>query len=69
MKYHIGKSIRKAQELKGISNNKMCDDFGVVRQQVHRWQTTEDMSVSKAELFAAYFKMPLNKFLSLGASE
>jgi hypothetical protein len=66
VKTNIGKCIRVAQEMRDISTSKMARDFGVVRQQVHRWRNAEDMRVHKAEEFANYFDMDRNAFLSLG---
>jgi hypothetical protein len=43
----------------------MCDHFGVVRQQLHRWHKAEDMRLSKVYMFAEYFDMTLPEFLSM----
>lgn len=64
--YNVGQSIKRAQEIRQITNAAMADDFGVVRQQVHRWQTTTDMRLSKIESFANYFDMTVYDFISLG---
>ena len=66
---NFGKSLKTAQDLRGISNRQLMDDFGVFRQQVHRWQNTPSISIRKAELFAKYFEMDLFEFLSLGVKD
>jgi hypothetical protein len=66
VKTNVGKCIRVAQEMRDISTSTMCKDFGVSRQQVHRWRSSDDMRVHKVEEFANYFNMGRNEFLSLG---
>lgn len=64
-----GKCIREAQELKGITNTQMAEDFGVARQQIHRWRTSTSMHLSKAHEFADYFGIDVFDFLVLGETE
>ena len=66
MKIDTGKCIRKAQEVTGISNQKMAEDYGVSRQQVHRWRTNDTMNIKSAHQFAEYFDMTVIDFLKLG---
>lgn len=61
-----GVAIKAAQQRKGLSNVKMAEDYGVVRQQINRWTHAEDMYVSKLKEFAAYFNLPLVELLELG---
>lgn len=66
MKYDMGLAVRKAQEARGISNKKMQEDYGVFKQQVYRWQTSQDMRLSKIEEFAEYFGYTVTGFINLG---
>lgn len=61
-----GAAIRAAQHLKGLTNLKMAEDYGVARQQINRWTHAEDMYLSKLREFAAYFNLPLVELLELG---
>lgn len=64
-----GKCVREAQKLKGISNQKMAEDYGVARQQIHRWRMAPSMHLNKAHEFAKYFEMDVLDFLILGEVE
>ena len=66
---NFGESLKAAQEMRGISNRQLMDDFGVFRQQVHRWQNTPSISIRKAEAFAKYFGLSLFEFLKLGVKD
>jgi len=66
VKIDAGKCIREAQELCDISNQKMAEDYGVTRQQIHRWRNTETMNLKSAHQFAKYFEMDVMTFLKLG---
>lgn len=66
MAINVGASIRAAQAIRKINNTKMAEDYGVARQQVHRWRTAEHMYTQKVEEFAKYFGMNLYDFLTLG---
>jgi len=66
IKIDAGKCIREAQKERGISNQKMAEDYGVVRQQVHRWRNNETMNLRSAHEFAKYFGMGIFEFLKLG---
>ena len=62
----IGKCVRVAQEMRGVSSKQMAADFKTTKQQVWRWRNAEDMKLSKIEELAEYFKMTLNQFLTVG---
>ena len=62
----IGKCVRVAQEMRGISSKQMAADFKTTKQQVWRWRNAEDMKLSKIEELAEYFKMTLYQFLTVG---
>ena len=63
---NIGKCVRVAQEMRGVSSKQMAADFKTTKQQVWRWRNAEDMKLSKIEELAEYFKMTLNQFLTVG---
>lgn len=63
---NIGKCVRVAQEMRGISSKKMATDFKTTKQQVWRWRNAEDMKLSRIEILAKYFKMSLYNFLKIG---
>lgn len=65
-KINPGASIKVAQQLTGISSAKMCEDYGVVRQQLFRWTSASDMRLFKIREFADYFGVPFCEFLELG---
>lgn len=62
----VGKCIKVAQMKRTIRSDQMAKDFSVAKQQVYRWRNSEDMSVSKALMFADYFNMSVGEFLELG---
>lgn len=62
----IGKCVRVAQEVRGISSKNMAADFKTTKQQVWRWRNAEDMKLSQIEKLAEYFKMSLDQFLAIG---
>ena len=62
----IGKCVRVAQEMRGVSSKQMAVDLKTTKQQVWRWRNAEDMKLSKIEELAEYFKMTLNQFLTVG---
>ena len=66
MEINIGHCFKVAQSRRGYSNTKVANDFGVYRQQVNRWRTADDMSLSKIVEFAKYFKYSVHTFLKLG---
>jgi len=63
---NIGKCVRVAQEMRGITSKKMAADFKTTKQQVWRWRNADDMKLSKIEELAEYFKMTLYQFLTVG---
>ena len=63
---NAGLCIKRAQALRGISCQKMAEDYGIHRQQVTRWRVSEDMHLSKMQGFAEYFGMNFFEFLKLG---
>ena len=63
MKLHFGKCLKRAQEAAGVSNRDLCEHFGVTRQQVYRWQQTEDARLSLIERFSEYFKISPSEFI------
>ena len=62
----IGKCVRVAQEVRGISSKNMAADFKTTKQQIWRWRNAEDMKLSQIEKLAEYFKMSLDQFLTIG---
>jgi transcriptional regulator with XRE-family HTH domain len=66
---NFGKCFKAAQKNRGISNRQVMNDFGVFRQQVHRWQNTPSITLHKAEEFANYFGYTLIGFLKLGQED
>jgi microsomal dipeptidase-like Zn-dependent dipeptidase len=62
---NIGRSIKIAQEIKGISNVVIALDFDVHVQQVSRWRNASDVKISLASKLADYFDMRLEDFVSL----
>lgn len=66
MSIDVGLAIRTAQLKVGLSSMKMAEDFGVVKQQIHRWRYSKDMKLSKAVEFANYFGYSLCDFVELG---
>tara|TARA_R110000772_G_scaffold90186_2_gene186378 strand:- start:469 stop:675 length:207 start_codon:yes stop_codon:yes gene_type:complete len=62
---NIGRSIKIAQEIKGISNVVIALDFDVHVQQVSRWRNAPDVKISLASRLADYFDMRLEDFVSL----
>lgn len=61
----IGHCIRVAQALKNVKNIDLANEFKVKPQQVIRWRNSEDMPFRRIQDLAAYFDMPLVKFLGL----
>jgi len=62
----IGKCVRVAQEMRGITSQKLAADFKTNKQQVSRWRNATDMKLSKVNEFAEYFGMTLHQFLKVG---
>lgn len=62
----VGKCIRIAQMMTGIKNKEIADHFGVVRQQVWRWQQAKDLKLSTVEGMSQLFNMNIQQFISLG---
>jgi hypothetical protein len=60
---NVGKCLINAQWKRQVTNKKMAEDFGVVRQQVEKWRKMEDMHLHKIERFAQYFDMSREEFL------
>lgn len=63
---NIGRCVRVAQEVRGISSKKMAADFKTTKQQIWRWRNADDMKLSKIEELAEYFNMTLYQFLTVG---
>ena len=63
---NIGRCVRVAQEVRGISSKKMAADFKTTKQQVWRWRNADDMKLSRIEILAEYFDMSLYQFLTIG---
>lgn len=61
-----GLCLRVAQTKYGKPTMKMAEDYGVARQQVHRWRTAQDMKLSKMQEFADYFGISLVEYIKLG---
>lgn len=66
MDIDTGKCVREAQQYRMISNPKMAEDFGVARQQIHRWRTCKTMHMNRMKVMADYFKMNIIDFIKLG---
>lgn len=66
MAIDVGKSIKVAQQMTEISSTKMAEDYGVAKQQVHRWRNYKHLSTQKVAEFAEYFGMDFYDFLKLG---
>ena len=62
----IGKCVRVAQEMRGVSTKQMAADLKTTKQQVWRWRNAEDMKLSKIEELAEYFDITLYQFLTIG---
>jgi len=62
---NIGRSIRIAQEIRGVSNVAIASNFKVHCQQVSRWRNSKDMKISLVSSLSKYFNMSLDEFLGL----
>ena len=61
-----GACLRAAQANRKITNLKLAEDFGVSKQQVHRWRFATDMRISRMQTFADYFGVGLHDYIDLG---
>lgn len=57
---NIGRSIRIAQEIRGVSNVAIASNFNVHCQQVSRWRNAKDMKISLVSSLSKYFDMTLD---------
>ena len=62
----VGKCLRIAQKMTGKKNKEVAEHFGVVRQQVWRWQQTKDLKLSTVEQMSQLFNMTIQQFIALG---
>ena len=66
-KFDLGKSLRKAQADKRVSNVQLAQEFQVSAVQIARWRNAQDWKFGRAVAVADFFKMPLQSFAELGA--
>lgn len=60
---HIGKTIRRLQNEKGVNCSELARGMGVLPQQVSRWRQSEDLKFSIVSRLAKFFKVSLDEFL------
>ena len=63
---NAGLCLKRAMAMRGISCQKMAEDWGLMRQQITRWRGNKDMSLGKLQRFAEYFDIEFFEFLKLG---
>ena len=62
----VGKALKKAQALAGVSNDELAVEFGVTPVQVCRWRHKEDMKFSRVVQLANRLNLSLDEFEKLG---
>ena len=62
----VGKALKKAQALAGVSNDELAREFGVTPVQVCRWRHKDDMKFSRVVQLASRLNVTLDEFEKLG---
>ena len=62
----VGKALKKAQALAGVSNDELAKEFGVTPVQVCRWRHKDDMKFSRVVQLASRLNVTLDEFEKLG---
>lgn len=62
----VGKALKKAQALAGVSNDELAKEFGVTPVQVCRWRHKDDMKFSRVVQLANRLNVTLDEFEKLG---
>ena len=62
----VGKALKKAQALAGVSNDELAKEFGVTPVQVCRWRHKDDMKFSRVVQLANRLNLSLDEFEQLG---
>lgn len=64
--FNVGRSLRKAQADKRVTNKTLADTIGVNPVQVARWRSSEDLKLSRVAQLAHHFEMSIDDFLRIG---
>ena len=64
--FNVGRSLRKAQADKRVTNKTLADTIGVNPVQVARWRSAEDLKLSRVAQLANHFEMSIDDFLRIG---
>lgn len=64
--FNVGRSLRKAQADKRVTNKMLADKIGVHSVQVSRWRSSEDLKLSRVVELANHFEMSLDEFVRIG---
>ena len=64
-----GHCVRIAQAKTQMSTKQLCEKMGVARQQMHRWQHSQNLKLHTVEQLAQVFGMELQEFCSLDKSK
>lgn len=65
-RFNIGKSLRKAQADRRVTNKALAQTIGVSHIQIAKWRSKEDMRFSRVAQLADHFNMTLDEFVSMG---
>tara|TARA_R100001480_G_scaffold104374_2_gene107119 strand:+ start:677 stop:886 length:210 start_codon:yes stop_codon:yes gene_type:complete len=65
-RFNVGRSLRKVQADKRVTNKTLADKIGVNPVQVARWRSSEDLKLSRVAQLASHFEMSIDDFLRVG---
>jgi DNA-binding Xre family transcriptional regulator len=65
-RFNVGRSLRKVQADKRVTNKTLADKIGVHPEQVARWRSSEDLKLSRVAQLASHFEMSIDDFLRVG---